>query len=258
MENQYIFDDNYCTDIKRQFRNEDYSSFHEDYFDYDDNRVIKCKYARPEGLLERMLAYPVEDFFHPAKELYEAYSDLTGIQATYDPFWAYLSLVDLYKYTIRQYPQPQEYKSQYALNHFMVCKYTAYNLRGLWWAMKMTVRKNSDGTNDYTLSEFFLNGHSQLTQSLSESQLFRCREVVQGVVLYFYEHSDDCHRDIINGVLKYLNMLGSIKQLACLPSSYFKTLLTEQVPIIKADLNRSQKEENKSTIQKIVSIIKGE
>ena len=258
MENQYIFDENYCTDLKRQIRKEDYSCFHEESFEFEEARVIPCNYVRPEGLLEKMLSYPVDDFFHPAKELYEAYSDLTGIQATYDPFWIYLSLADLYKYTIRQYPQPQDYKSQYALNHFFVCKYTAYNLRGLWWAIKMTVRKNIDGTNDYTLSEFFLNGHSQLTQSLSESQLFRCREVVQGVVQYFYEHPDDCHRDIINGALKYLNMQGSIKQLACLPSSYFKTLLTEQVPKIKEELNRAQSEEKKTTIQKIVSIIKGE
>ena len=122
----------------------------------------------------------------------------------------------------------------------------------------MTVRKNDDGTNDYSLSEFFLNGHSQLTQSLSESQLFRCREVVQGCIQYFYEHHDECHRDIINGALKYLNMLGSIKQLTCLPSAYFKQLLSKQVPIIKAELNRVQNDEKKTTIQKIVSIIKGE
>ena len=205
-----------------------------------------------------MLSYPTEDLFHPAKELYEAFHDLTGIQATYDPFWIYLSLVDLYRYTIRQFPNPQAYKSQYALNHFCVCKYTAYNLRGLWWAIKMSVRKKDDGTNDYSLSEYFLNGHSQLTQSLSESQLFRCREVVQGVLEYFIEHPENCHRDIINDTLKYLNMLGSIKQLACLPPSYFKRLLEEQVPTIITSINNAQGNERKSTLHKIVEIIKGE
>ena len=258
MENQKIFDDNYCSDIKRQIRKEVYTNFHENEFVFDGSRVITCNYERPEGLEEKMLSYPVDDLFHPAKELYEAYPNLTGIQATYEPFWIYLSLVDLYKYTIRQYPNPEDYKSQYALNHFLVCKYTAYNLRGLWWAIKMTFRENMAGLKDYSLSEFFLNRHSQLTQSLSESQLFRCRAVVLGVVEYFYEHQDDCRRDIINESLKYLNMLGSIKQLACLPSSYFKNLLLERVPVIKEDLNRAQNEENKSTIQKIVSMIKGE
>lgn len=240
MENQNIFDEIYCAELKKQVRKEIFTSFHPNHFDYDESRVIKCNYERPVGLLDRMLACNANDLFGPAKELYEAYSNLTGIQATYDPFWMYLSLVDLYPYVIRQHPNPQEYKSQYALNHFMVCKYTAYNLRGLWWSIKMTVRNNADGSLDYSLSEFFLNRHSQLTQSLSESQLFRCREVVLGVVEYFYEHDDDCHRDIINEALKYLNMLGSIKQLACLPPSYFKNLLLEQVPVIKEDFARAQ------------------
>lgn len=234
MANQKIFEEDYYTSIKQQIRKGDYSCFKDDYFEYDEDKIVLCNYRSPEGLLERMLSYPADDLFNPARELYEAFYNLTGLQAMYDPFWSYLSLVDLYKYTIRLYPNPQDYKSQYALNHFLSCKYTAYNLRGMWWAIKMTVGEGKD----YTFSKFFLNEHSQLTQSLSESQLFRCKEVVHGVVNYFIEHPDNCHRDIINESLKYLNMQGSIKQLACLPSSYFKELLIRQVPFFKEQLSK--------------------
>ncbi len=254
MENQRIFEEAYCLDLRRQIRNENYAGFREADYDYDKDRVMVCNYIRPEGLLEKMLAFPTSDLFHPAKELYEAYEDLSGLQATYDPFWIYLSLVDLYQYVIRQYPHPEEYKSQYALNHFFMSKNTAYNLRGLWWAIKMTIRRDANGNKDYSRAEFFLNEHSQLTQSMSESQLFRCEEVTRGVVEYFYEHKEDCNRDTINEALKYLNMLGSIKQLACLQSNYITQLLEERIPIIKAS---SDQQNNKTTLQRIVSLIKG-
>lgn len=264
MANQKIFSEDFCLQIKREIRKDDYSRFHDDKFDYDQENVIKCNYAQPEGLLDRMLSYPKEDLFNPARELFEAYPDLTGIQASYAPFWMYLSLVDLYKYTIGLYPNPQDYDAQYVQKHFLAGKYSAQGLMGMWWSIKMTARKDAEGGIDYTLSEYLLNKHSQLTQSLTESKLFRCKSVAQGVVEYFIENPDDCKRDIINDALKHINMIGSIKQLACLPPQYIKAILIEQVPKIKEALKakneaaKNEKEKEKeSGVKKLVSKLTG-
>ena len=249
-ERQKLFLEQYCFDLKRSLRKEDYSAFGDDRYEYDLSKVQQSNLLKPEGLLDKMMATSKDDLFSAAKELYVAYQDLSSLQAMYDPFWIYLSLVDLYPYVRRQYPDVSNYKNQYALNHYMMCKYTLYNLRGLWWAMKMTVTKNDD-ESDYTLSKFLLNGPSQLQLSLTESQLFRCENVVRGVLSYFINHENQCSREILNETMKHLNMLGSFKQLACLPPSFFEKEIEKMIPFIVSSQKNAQ--EGKKSFFKIVT-----
>lgn len=251
---QKIFTEEYCLELKRVVRKGDYSAFTESEFVYNHDAIQECNYVKPEGLLEKMMAAKEGDLFSAAKELYLAFKDLSNLQAMYDPFWIYLSLVDLYPYVARLFPDVDTYKSQYALNHYLMCKYSLYNLRGLWWAMRMTTQVNDNGIDDYSLSEFLLNGPSQLQLSLTESQLFRCENVVKGVLTYFKKHEDQCTREILNKTMVHLNMLGSLKQLACLPVSYFEKVIESQVPLIFAAQNASQ--ESKEKIGEKKSILK--
>ncbi len=235
-----IFEESYCNELKREIKKGSLSRFGETGFDYDPNRELSSNIQMDETVWTRFERFGKDDLFSAAKELFEAFPNLTGLQASYDPFWIHLSLVELYGYMKRVYPDIEKYKSQYALNHFFMSKFTAYNLRGLWWTVKMTVKKNPDGNNDYTLTRFLLNGNSQLTQSLVESQLFRCQQVTLGVTEYFMDNPADCTSDIIKEALKYLNFLGSIKQLASLPAEFFKKELGRQMPTIKLNLGLNQ------------------
>lgn len=257
-----IFEEDYCNELKREVRSGVLSRFGETSFDYDEERELATNIQIEEDALVPILNCEKEDLFTAAKALYEVFPNLTGLQASYDPFWIHLSLVELYPYMIRVYPDIEKYKSQYVLNHYMMSKFTAYNLCGMWWSVYLTVRKKDDGTNDYALTRFLLNEHSQLTQSLVESQLFRCKQVTQGVIEFFLENPSECSADIIREALKYLNMLGSIKQLASLPSIYFKDEIKRQLPAIKEYLKTTSESKDKHEVfslplyNKIKSLIK--
>ena len=231
--NLKIFDEGYCDSLKRRARKGDLSNFGVDSFEYDKEMEVESTVKIDETAFDAINSCDKDDLFTAAKLLYELFPNLTGLQASYDPFWIHLSLVELYPYLIKVYPGINKYQSDYVLTHYFNTKFTAYNLCGMWWAVKMTVKKAADGSNDYTLTSFLLNKNSQLTQSLVESQLFRCREVTIGVIEHFMENPNDCTSSIIKESLKYLNLLGSIKQLASLPSEYFKEELRRQIPKFK-------------------------
>lgn len=239
-----IFEESYCNELRREIRNGNLSRLGEDHFDYDNTRELSTNILIDDSTFERIIKCGKDDLFTASRLLYEAFPTLSSLQASYDPFWIHLSLVELYDYLRNVYPDIEKYKSQYVLNHYMMSKFTAYNLCGMWWAVKMTVTKTSNDSNDYSLTKFLLNEHTQLTQSLVESQLFRCQQVTRGVVEYFFENPTECTADIIRETLKHLNFLGSIKQLACISSELIKNEIGKQMPHIKQSLERHPEEKD--------------
>ena len=70
--------------------------YRKEIFEYDPNAICRIPYLEePEGLLERM---DPDDVLASAKALFEAYPNLSMLQASDRGFWTYLAHVDLYPY----------------------------------------------------------------------------------------------------------------------------------------------------------------
>ncbi len=234
MERQKIFTNKYSEELRRSV--ETYANLDEyrmSDFPYDDAQVLilQNKY-KPEGLLERMLEAPSD--CEAAKELYLAYSSLAPLEASYQPFWNYLSHVDLYAVVRKRWPEvyngSSKNPSTYILEHWFG-KDIMQCLSGWWWTVYMTVGED----NDFSLTDFIFDKREDLRQNLGVSTLFRHKAFTRSVLRFLKEHNDiitEAQIPRCRYIIQYFNRLGAIKQLAYLNESQFDSILNEIKPEI--------------------------
>ena len=96
---------------------------------------------KPEGLLDRLDATTDGDF-KSAVAIYEAYKNLTPLQAIEDTFWESLALTDLFPYMQQRWSLRSTQTLQAAIkNHVFVKSHgmIRQGIGGLWWLVYMTV-----------------------------------------------------------------------------------------------------------------------
>ena len=132
------------------------------------------------------------DDYEAGKILFDAFKDLTPMQAAQSHFWLYLSHVDLYDYMRRRWDKVNEpdCDPNYIAEHWFY-KQNRNWLEGLYWSFKNTVQQNEDGSFDYTYTKFLFREQNLRNRGIMPSAtVFRNPEALKGVLQFCIEELD--------------------------------------------------------------------
>lgn len=233
MEQQRVFTNGYVSTLLDAVSKGDLEAYSDlDHFAYDESQYLIVEdLIKPQNLLSQMMAAETDG--EAAKALFRAYARLTPVQAAYDPFWVYLSHVDLYGFVRRRWPDIETDKrpSNYVKEHWFG-KDIMQSLSGWWWTVYYTVGEDKE---DFTLTDFLFNRREDLRQNLGTSALFRHRPFTRALLSFLIDNDDITKESQIprcRFIIQYFNRQGAIKQLAVMDEQYFKTQLSALKPQI--------------------------
>ena len=218
------------------------SLYAQDIFPIDKENILYIPSIRhPEGLLDKMIP-SIEHDFESAVALYEAYQDLSPLQAADKSFWVYLSHTELYPYVQERYNSVLESdfnNPQYVLDHwFFAHGPLRHALAGLWWAVFLSVDENAEGEERYKYTKFLFSRDMNLRAIyFANYPLFRHKEAAIGILRFLMEDEELCSaffRQRTRYISKYFNKLGGTRQLVSLDREFFYTELKKIRPQIMA------------------------
>jgi len=224
---QKIFKDSYAAELLQNVKNGNVDAYKAESFVYDESKLVAIPLIdQPVGLLNKMNPDPSRDF-ESAKALFEAYPNLSLLQASHDAFWITLAHTDLYQYVRNRWPNVKndDCNKQYILDHWFFGKnYMRSALSGLWWAVKCTAEKKEDGSYDYGYTEFLFRDNTFRTRQIGASTLFRHKEYVIGIIKFLMEDKEVSSTSFENRthfIAKYFNKLGGARQLTYLDRDFY-------------------------------------
>jgi hypothetical protein len=220
---QYIFQKDYVEELKKSVKEGNVKGYGQQEFTYNKDAAFSINIKRDDLLLENMLkhATPGEDY-DAAIYLFEAFSDLNREQACYEPFWVYLSHVDLYPYMIKRFcngstPTLTDIRINWWHSNLM-----RRGLSNLWWSVKQTIEEGeSSPEKRYHYTKYFFKRLDFRQRRLGSSTLFRHREAVIGILKYLEENIEEHFEGRSNFIMMYFNKQATLKQLASCDRSYF-------------------------------------
>lgn len=204
----------------------------------DENVLIMPHISNPHSLLTSLNA---NDDFKSAISVYEAYKELTTLEASDPRFWNYLSLVDLYSYVVERWPKVYKRKEEtndktYILEHFIIqnsSQLLRHWLSGLWWSVHLTIDV-SDQEDKYKLTKVLFWNQTLRTRTMGTYLLARKKEIALGFLDYCHERDKENfgnfekeHQELT----EYLNILGGAKSLAFYSRQEIMNFLLEKFPI---------------------------
>ena len=205
-------------------------------FPVNEKKIGECRFSAPQGLLEKM--NPTDDF-ESAVALFEAYKDISPLEAGDSVFWESLAHIDLFPYVQKRWTPDSKDLKNYVLNHWFVTRgMIRHSLVGLWWAVKCSY--DEEGYNPYELTEILFKNYSFRTTFYGASTLIRSKEATIGILSFLKDNADlQGNMEIIGRfITNYFNKLGATKQLAYLGRGYFYNELTRIKPEIVKLKNR--------------------
>ena len=231
---QFIFQKDYTEELLKKIKQNDFSAYHVDKFDYCEDATFSIEIDRRDDLLDAMLQYatPQSDY-EAAITIFEAFPDLTREQANYLPFWAYLTHVDLYPYMIKRFcngASPNETDIKINWWHTNVMRRGVSNL---WWSVKQTIDE-SHPTDKYHYTKYFFKHLDFRQRRMGSSTLFRHREAVIGILKFLEENIKDYFEGRSNFIMMYFNKQATLRQLAiCNRDDFYNELLEIKSDILK-------------------------
>jgi hypothetical protein len=171
-----------------------------------------------------------------AKRLYNAYKNLTPLQASDERFWIYLAHADHFQYMTKRWPgivkDESKDKPDYIFKHWFISSPTQSNLlrhgiAGLWWAAHLSFDENHN-ENPFHLTEILFKNIDFATRTLGAYKLARHKAAVKGILSYIKENPDlfeTKFEDKSRYITKYMNQLGGTKPIPFLAEEYFQEAL---------------------------------
>ncbi len=198
-----------------------------------DNLVELKDCVIPDDLCCKMLE--AETKVEAAILLYEGMA-ISPLLASDERLWAYLTHGPLMPYVQREWPDVGrgENKENYILDHWFVnthSKLMRNALASLWWSVEISKIKTDTEVDPYCLTRILFTNYTLRVISLA--QVLRSRNVLHGILLWFYENGTEKMEVRGSFIAKYLNQLASIKQLTILESSEIVCLINEVEDVIK-------------------------
>lgn len=225
---QRTFKKNYAESLLDAVRNgQDLHKYAENYFVYDQDQVVMLPGIEyPEGLIEKMIPTPQGDC-ESAIALYEAYPELTPLQASDKAFWVYLSHADLFSFVQARYPKVKEENFddiQYVISHWFFGEKWMYRhpIASLWWFVNQTIDKDNP-EDKYKYTRFFFTQYEFRT-NLIHFSMSRINEALFGYFDFLMDNPEIMSQFFKNRnrfVTKHLNKLGGVKLLSSLPRDFF-------------------------------------
>lgn len=246
MELQKVFKRSYMDELRKNIHISDYQG---EAFPYEPSKVKPlANVYKPEGLLDRL---DPEDDFASAKEIYQAYENVTPLLASLPDLWVYLAHVDLFPYVQRRWPKifDKDVEVQYVLNHWHEnSHFMRTSFAGLWWHTYLTYDKHRE--NPFELTEVLFKSQDFRTLRFGELGLIRHRPAMIGVLEFLIDNPDitqnafDARGQYIS---RYFNLLGGTKQLSYMNKDFFKKKLIEIKPRLE-QIKSIQDVQNKAIV----------
>jgi hypothetical protein len=211
---QLIFRKDYVEELRQKVKNNDVSLYHCDAFEYNNEATFATNIERRDDLLQIMLenAVPEKDY-EAAIALYEAFPNLTLEQAYYDPFWAYLTHVDLYPYMIKRFCGGNAPSEKDVKNHWWYTNLMRRGISNLWWSVHQTIDPNHE-TDKYHYTKYFFKHIDFRQRRMGSSTLFRLKEAVIGILKFLEENVTEYFEGRANFIIMYFNKQATLRQLA--------------------------------------------
>ena len=210
-----------------------------DIFPFDEAFFLRTAQVRqPENLLSKMVPTTDGDL-KSAVALYEAYKDLSPLQAIDSQLWESLSLTDLFPYMqkrwgLKECKDEKELKSS-ILNHFTIKAHglMRQGLGGLWWLVHLT--HDPDRENPYELTEILFKNYTLRTVRFGVGRVIQHKEAALGILQYIKDHEDEIPsmENVANGLASYFNKLGAIKQLTYMDRDFFYSEMEKHIEEFK-------------------------
>ena len=205
----------------------------------------------PDDLLEKMLPYAVsgaQEEYNAAIALYEAFKELTPLQASYKPFWLHLSHVELMDYMVARWPKVKdasisdEQRIKVVNAHWFHTSTIRNQLEGLYWLVRCSVLKNEDGSPDYTYTKFLFSRTKLGNRGVGASFLFRNPNAVKGILRFYIENEETlltpAFEDKTDHCIQLLNGKGAVTELSLWTEDDFYNFLDSRREEIGAILDR--------------------
>ena len=205
-------------------------------FEYDKNQILIIPtIEQPEGLLDKMDS---SDDLVSAKNLYEAYENITPLQASDESFWTYLTHVDLFPYVQERNNAVLEEgfdDAKYIDNYFFHGNggLIYHPPAGLWWDVHCTIDK--DSSEPYKYTDYLFKDYGLRVTYMGRYALFRHKEEVFGILQFLMDNEDvSCEhfRQRSRWISQYFNKMGAVKQLRSLDRDYFYSELERLKDVI--------------------------
>lgn len=217
MELQRQFSQEYLTEIKNKIYDPDFrKKYVEPTFVIEDNEnnVVKIPGLYNKHVILKLSDKPSDDFEN-AEAFYEGYKDMSPIIASQETIWAYLTHIEYFDYVKERWGVSSDTSADTMIDHFFVrsmLKIARNGLARLWWPVYITFDNNNK--DPYHLTKIFF-ANTQIVVSMSESVLFTCKPLTQGVLEFFEEHPDvKTSKANIEKIMEYFNALGGVRNLA--------------------------------------------
>lgn len=217
MELQRQFSEEYLTEIKNKIFDPDFrTKYIQPAFVIEDNEDNVVKIPGLYNIhVNLVISNKPSDDFENAKSFFEAYKDMSPIIAARENIWAYLTHIEYFDYVKERWQISADTSADTLIDHFFVrsmLKIARNGLARLWWPVYITYDKNNE--DHYHLTKIFF-ANTQIVVSLSESVLFTCKPLTQGVLEFFEEHPDvKTSKANIETIMEYFNALGGVRNLA--------------------------------------------
>lgn len=208
-------------------------------FEFKDKDIIKlANIYKPQGLDKKMMK--AETDYHAAIVLYEAYPNLTPVLASYEPFWTYLTHIDLYEYTSKRRQWTKESSTDSMIDYWCFGSAPLFRnaVANLWWSVYRTVDEERD--DKYEITKLFFRNIRIRTREFGASLFSRNKEALIGILEFVSENEDlfkESYEEKMRYLSKYFNRLGAIKELSFLGKYDFKNIceqIKEDMSLIKS------------------------
>lgn len=170
-----------------------------DSFDYNAKAVVDLPYEAHKGLLEEMMPFLSTEAkveVDAAIKLYEAYKDLTPLEASYRPFWLYLSHVELYPYMHKRWLEGEDMEGEALAGHidshfFYKHQVLRSHLEGMYWLVRKSVEYDDNGIPDYTYTRFLFSRRVLGDRGIAARKfLFANDRLFKGILKYIMKNEN--------------------------------------------------------------------
>lgn len=194
---------------------------------FEQKDIVSLQFDKPDGLLDSMLPYLSSEAkieVDAAIRLYEAFKDLTPLEASYSPFWCYLSHVDLYPYMYKRWIEGQDVPADKMVDHinahwFYKNGKLRNHLEGMYWLVRQSVVYDEQGWPDYTYTRFLFSRRVLGDRGIAARQfIFANDKVFKGVLDYIMKNENTIFAHHMQARATYcaslLNTKGAVVELS--------------------------------------------
>ncbi len=244
MELQNLFLGTYVEQLRKGVKDGSLVKYYEsDTFLFDSEKTILSPKIKKIGTGEFVIPKGTSYYdFENSKIIFEAYKNLTPLQASDIRLWTYLAHKDYYAYMSERWAGVRKGSasnaSKYILDHWFISSpaqsnFLRHGIAGLWWAAYLTYDENR--TNPYELTEILYRQLDFATRTLGTYKLARHKEAVKGILEFILQNPTlfkDKFEDKSRFLTKHFNQIGGTKPLSYFNKDFFKYSLQEVSPKI--------------------------